>query len=625
MAYVPAHYRASTAAGYTGGYGGGTNKRTTRGSKKNTSSRYGSRQKHNNNNGRVRVKTSSGSSASRTRRARSSHSSSRGNGARLNKMHQLATRQNMKKSITIGQYHLGKSIGQGTFGKVKLGTHTLSSEKVAIKVLQKSKIKEVADVERVSREIAILKKVNHDQVIRLFEVIDTPQAIYLIMEFCEGGELFDYIVKHRHVKEPQACKFFHQLCNGMEALHKYEITHRDLKPENLSFNGENISSMTFEWIIDGTPIPAGTNLTHIFTNSGVASIIYEVILNGWTSHGCTDSDTMYITIHPDPLAEINIGTNYATTNCAPFTIDPNVISAGIYLNANDTYTWYIEDTNGVIIVGPITGTIPPTHTMPNDADAVTVYLIATNNDSCTADTASMVFITVGDPVAEFETTNLNGCHPFQPNINSLSDPGLIHEWFIDGTIYTPTDPLILDYLFTNTSNTNIQTYQVQLVVQAGGSGGLPCTDTIINTVTVYPKPFADFNPTIGNQCAPACDDLIDASIYQTSATIIWNWTITGTPNGLPATPTTSNSQDPNICFPDNQSGTDVDYNIELIIEDTYGCKDTAIQNIIIYTRPIANFSIVDTGCGEITYTPIDSSQNAVVWNWISTPSNPSFP
>ena len=158
MAYVPAHYRASTAAGYTGGYGGGTNKRTTRGSKKNTSSRYGSRQKHNNNNGRVRVKTSSGSSASRTRRARSSHSSSRGNGARLNKMHQLATRQNMKKSITIGQYHLGKSIGQGTFGKVKLGTHTLSSEKVAIKVLQKSKIKEVADVERVSREIAILKK-----------------------------------------------------------------------------------------------------------------------------------------------------------------------------------------------------------------------------------------------------------------------------------------------------------------------------------------------------------------------------------------------------------------------------------------------------------------------------------
>ena len=74
--------------------------------------------------------------------------------------------------------------------------------------MQKSKIKEVADVERVSREIAILKKVNHDQVIRLFEVIDTPQAIYLIMEFCEGGELFDYIVKHTRIKEPIAVRFF---------------------------------------------------------------------------------------------------------------------------------------------------------------------------------------------------------------------------------------------------------------------------------------------------------------------------------------------------------------------------------------------------------------------------------
>ena len=100
---------------------------------------------------------------------------------------------------------------------MKLGTHTLSAEKVAIKVLQKSKIKEAADVERVSREIKILKRVNNDQVIRLFEVIDTPQAIYLIMEFCEGGELFDYIVKHTRIKEPVAVRFFHQIIDGLDS------------------------------------------------------------------------------------------------------------------------------------------------------------------------------------------------------------------------------------------------------------------------------------------------------------------------------------------------------------------------------------------------------------------------
>ena len=152
---------------------------------------------------------------------------------------------------------------------------------------------------------------------------------------------------------------------------------------------------------------------------------------------------------------------------------------------------------------------------------------------------------------------------------------------------------------------------MKLVIQNGGSGGLPCTDTIIDTVTVYPKPNAVFSSVIGNQCAPSCDDLIDASVYNNTSSIVWNWTITEDNSLYPSTPTTSNVQNPNICFPDNQSGTDVEYTIELIIEDTYGCKDTTTENIIIYTRPVANFSIVDTGCGEVTYTPTNNSQNVL--------------
>ena len=125
-------------------------------------------------------------------------------------------------SLQVGQYLVGKVIGQGTFGKVKLGVHVSTGEKVAIKILEKKKIVEVADVERVSREILILKRVGavHDNVIRLFEVIDTPKAIYLIMEYCSGGELFDFIVKHGKIKEKQACNFFHQILNGVEYLHK---------------------------------------------------------------------------------------------------------------------------------------------------------------------------------------------------------------------------------------------------------------------------------------------------------------------------------------------------------------------------------------------------------------------
>jgi 5'-AMP-activated protein kinase catalytic alpha subunit len=79
---------------------------------------------------------------------------------------------------------------------------------VAVKILEKSKITDIADVERVSREIHILKTVQHPHVVQLYEIIETPKKLYLIMEFASGGELFDYIVKYQRVEEPEACRFF---------------------------------------------------------------------------------------------------------------------------------------------------------------------------------------------------------------------------------------------------------------------------------------------------------------------------------------------------------------------------------------------------------------------------------
>eukprot|EP01041_Mallomonas_annulata_P001328 gene1328-2557_t len=133
----------------------------------------------------------------------------------------------------IGQYRLGKTLGEGTFGKVRLAIHIPTGEKVAVKVLEKNRIKDQADVRRVNREIKILKKANHSNIIQLYEVFDTNETIYLMMENADGGEMFDYIVSHRYVQERQACKFFHQLIDGVDTLHQAEITHRDLKPENL--------------------------------------------------------------------------------------------------------------------------------------------------------------------------------------------------------------------------------------------------------------------------------------------------------------------------------------------------------------------------------------------------------
>jgi serine/threonine protein kinase len=107
---------------------------------------------------------------------------------------------------------------------------------VAVKVLEKERISEVADVERVTREIHILKRIRHANIIQLYEIIETKLHLYLIMEYCSGGELFDYIVSHTRVKEKEACVFFQQLIAGVEYIHKLGIVHRDLKPENLLLN-----------------------------------------------------------------------------------------------------------------------------------------------------------------------------------------------------------------------------------------------------------------------------------------------------------------------------------------------------------------------------------------------------
>ena len=77
-----------------------------------------------------------------------------------------------------------------------------------MKILEKSKIVEEADVERVSREIKILKMIRHPNIIQLYEIIETPKQLYLIMEYASGGELFDYIVQNTRLPEKEACKFF---------------------------------------------------------------------------------------------------------------------------------------------------------------------------------------------------------------------------------------------------------------------------------------------------------------------------------------------------------------------------------------------------------------------------------
>jgi len=100
-------------------------------------------------------------------------------------------------------------------------------------VLEKSRIKDYKDVERINREIKILKQVHHPNVVQLYEIIETEKELYLIMEYVYGGELFDYIVSHQRLKEKVASKLFQEMVAALNYIHSVGICHRDLKPENI--------------------------------------------------------------------------------------------------------------------------------------------------------------------------------------------------------------------------------------------------------------------------------------------------------------------------------------------------------------------------------------------------------
>ena len=143
------------------------------------------------------------------------------------------------KNDTIGDFKIGPKIGQGTFSKVCQGIHIPTGEKVAIKILPKNQIKEKNDKIRIEKEICLQKNLHHQNIIQQYSVFDTKSSIYIITEYCSGGELFDYIVSKRRLQEIEACRIYQQLINGLEYIHKQKICHRDLKPENLLFDSKH--------------------------------------------------------------------------------------------------------------------------------------------------------------------------------------------------------------------------------------------------------------------------------------------------------------------------------------------------------------------------------------------------
>ncbi|KAF3616751.1 CBL-interacting serine/threonine-protein kinase 9 [Capsicum annuum] len=133
----------------------------------------------------------------------------------------------------LGKYELGKTLGEGSFAKVKYAKNVQTGDHVAIKIINRERVLRQNIMEQIKREISTMKLIRHPNVVRIFEVMASKTKIYIILEYVHGGELFDEIARHGRLKEDEARRYFQQLINAVDYCHSRGVYHRDLKPENL--------------------------------------------------------------------------------------------------------------------------------------------------------------------------------------------------------------------------------------------------------------------------------------------------------------------------------------------------------------------------------------------------------
>ncbi|NP_001132493.2 CBL-interacting protein kinase 10 [Zea mays] len=143
-----------------------------------------------------------------------------------------------KENILMQRYEMGKLLGKGSFAKVYHARNVKTSESVAIKVIDKDKIKKCGLMDQIIQEISVMKLVKHPNIVQLYEVMATKTKIYFVIEYVKGGELFKKVQRGR-LKEDVARTYFQQLISAVDFCHTRQVYHRDLKPENLLLDGSH--------------------------------------------------------------------------------------------------------------------------------------------------------------------------------------------------------------------------------------------------------------------------------------------------------------------------------------------------------------------------------------------------
>ncbi|XP_010578549.1 serine/threonine-protein kinase SIK1 [Haliaeetus albicilla] len=143
-----------------------------------------------------------------------------------------AAGQAQQRPLRVGFYDIERTLGKGNFAVVKLARHRVTKTQVAIKIIDKTRL-DPSNLEKIYREVQIMKLLNHPHIIKLYQVMETKDMLYIVTEFAKNGEMFDHLTSNGHLSESEARKKFWQILSAVEYCHSHHIVHRDLKTENL--------------------------------------------------------------------------------------------------------------------------------------------------------------------------------------------------------------------------------------------------------------------------------------------------------------------------------------------------------------------------------------------------------
>ncbi|KAH3763018.1 CAMK/CAMKL/AMPK protein kinase [Pelomyxa schiedti] len=190
----------------------------------------------------------------------------------------------------VGNYLIGRTLGEGTFGKVKYAENLTTGERVAIKISDKQKLLKQGMTVQLRREISIMKMIRHPNIVNLIEVLVSKTKIYLVSELALGGELFYKLAQEGKFSEARARIYFQQLISAVEYCHAQGICHRDIKPENLLLaeDGETLKLSDFGLsTIFSDPTENGFQARLLRTQCGTPNYVSPEILEGSGYQGTT--------------------------------------------------------------------------------------------------------------------------------------------------------------------------------------------------------------------------------------------------------------------------------------------------------------------------------------------------